>query len=439
MPVISPLIFLCLPSFIFLTVSLVRADVVKPTTTALRCLHSHSKKCTIPRVDPYDDLILPDLSGKTTLQIKGGTLFAFDGQLCEKLETVNRLQMGSLQLKVLCLTPALREVSAANNEIDTLKISGSQHKLEHLDLRYNNLKTLDGCEVLVNLVEVHLEHNKIESLDWAVFENMKKLEKLYLNGNKISNVVAEKIIELPVLEYLSLASNELTNLDVSNWKFESLIEFDISSNHLSKIANLHVRFPSSQAVFLANNQWYCEWLQDTWEHFNRTFVTIKDRDENCEGITSSNICCRPEKDIIVENTGLLVELTKVEKEQKTLQLRLESQFEELSRKHKEELTRLEDKLNMLNAASSVVANVTSVDSAQFGFHSEMLKEMNSLAHKKLSAISSQLAENERVQVRLMYTTLELKKSIERGRKSVSGLQAQLDNLRKELYSKAKGG
>lgn len=363
--------------------------------------------------------------------------------LCDRLENVKRLQLGSLQLRELCLTYMLREVSAASNNISSVQFlsTSAKYELEHLDLHSNALATLEGFDVLVNLVEVHLEHNALESFNWTVFERMVKLEKLYLNGNKIMNVVATNEIELPVLEYLSLAGNHLTNLDVSNWKFESLTEYDFSSNNLSQVGNLKDRFPSSQAVLLANNRWYCGWLEDTLEEFNKLFVVIKDRDESCEGITSANICCTPEKDTIPEDTELDKKLAELEQAQEVLQSDFETRFENLKNDNENDLNDLISKYDKVLQEAPLPTSssnpATPTKNTQYTTFAKSLEDLNTTVTMELRDVAIQLSENERAQRRLSYIMLELKKSIERGRKTTADLQEQLDNLRSDIYKKFK--
>ncbi|XP_019542260.2 uncharacterized protein LOC109413035 [Aedes albopictus] len=434
---------------IFLAVLLenqhVHAAAERPTATAFRCLNEESSKCTINRIDLGDlgdsEIVLPDLRNKTTLQIKGGNMSTFG--LSDRLGNVKRLQLGSLQLRELCLTYMLREVSAANNNISSVQFlsSSAKYELEHLDLHSNALATLEGFDVLVNLVEVHLEHNALESFNWTVFERMVKLEKLYLNGNKIMNVMATNEIELPVLEYLSLAGNHLTNLDVSNWKFESLTEYDFSSNNLSRVDNLKERFPSSQAVLLANNRWYCGWLEDTLEEFNKLFVVIKDRDESCEGITSANICCTPEKDTIPEDTELDKKLAELEQAQEVLQSDFETRFENLKTDNENDLKDLISKYDKLLQEAPLPTSssnpATPTKNTQYTTFAKSLEDLNTTVTMELRDVAIQLSENERAQRRLSYIMLELKKSIERGRKTTADLQEQLDNLRSDIYKKLK--
>lgn len=207
------------------------------------------------------------------------------------------------------------------------KSNNADYKLQLLDLRENRLRNLDGFEVLVELRELHLEGNGLETVNLLVFNGMSNLEKLFLERNQLTTVLATESIELPALEYLSLSGNKLTNLEVTNWQLESLTEFDLSSNDLVYINGLEKQFPSLHTISVAKNWWDCLWLEDFLQHPNVSSVDIKFQDENCEGKQNvNNICCIALIDTTITGEDEVRKLSSLEKNQNSLREALEKGF-----------------------------------------------------------------------------------------------------------------
>ncbi|CAG9772866.1 unnamed protein product [Ceutorhynchus assimilis] len=91
------------------------------------------------------------------------------------------------------------------------------HKVQSLDLSYNELLTLKGLGAFTDLRELVLDNNEIR--DSLVVPDLPKLHTLSLNKNQICNLesfllqVKEK---LPMLSYLSLLGNQACPNQLSN-------------------------------------------------------------------------------------------------------------------------------------------------------------------------------------------------------------------------------
>lgn len=417
----------------------VQAIAETSTAVAPRCLREDSKKCvivTLHESDPSQEVVLPALSGKSMLQIKRGNLNAFSEKLANQLGTVEKLQLGPLGIKKIFIKPELLELTAGGNRIDAIEFPpvNSQFKLQILDLSENRLKNFAGFEVLVNLRELHLEANALESVDLNVFKSMTLLEKLFLDRNQITTVKAVEPFELPVLEYLSLSGNQIEQLDVTKWQLDSLTKLDVSTNKLATFeGNLQDRFPSLQTISVAKNRWHCKWLEDTLQQLNESYVKVQDRDEGCEGIPPANICCVPEHSIDPANDQRLNELEKLEKAHEDFRAKVDSKFGNLKTDNEKKLNDLESRLKRLEELENKkpADPETGDDSMKSRFQSleQDVKGVESSFKKEQQLKAKQQKDNDIAQRKLGYTILELRRSLERDTKQIAELQAQFESLR----------
>ncbi|KAK2167950.1 hypothetical protein NP493_1252g00018 [Ridgeia piscesae] len=99
--------------------------------------------------------------------------------------------------------------------------------VRHLDLSFNQLRSLDGAERFRNLEELILDNNALD--DNITLPFLPKLHTLMLNKNKIS-LYLERLLDilskqLPSLKYLSLLGNpacpdQLSSADSSDEDYE---------------------------------------------------------------------------------------------------------------------------------------------------------------------------------------------------------------------------
>ncbi|XP_065082066.1 uncharacterized protein LOC135704515 [Ochlerotatus camptorhynchus] len=171
------------------------------------------------------------------------------------------------------------------------------YKLQSLNLANNKLQSIRELKCMVNLKELRLEGNKLEFIEMATFDGMTKLTKLSLAKNNINHISSPQPIQLPSLEWFSLAFNKLATLQVSNWNMLQLVELDISNNMLVKLdVDNFDQFVSLEKLAVAKNLWTCYWLNEALKEIkNRDFITLVDRNEdagNCpNGLPVEGICC----------------------------------------------------------------------------------------------------------------------------------------------------
>lgn len=403
---------------------------------ASKCVQSQSKNCVVLSVTSPDDssneATLPDLYGKTSLQIKGGSLTTFGEKLSNQLKSVQKLQLGQLGLQELFLNAELLDVTATDNQIHAVKFKSTDgnFKLQKLDLQRNRLKHLSGFEVLTNLLELHLEDNQLESLDFDVFEQMRHLKELHLDRNQLSTVVATSSIDLPALDYLSMAGNRLTKLDVSSWNFASLTKWDVSSNELIYVDGIDIdkQFPSLQTIFLAKNGWHCKWLNNSLDMFQLNSVTVGDQDEGAECDKHGGICCVSVE--VLVDTGL-DRLESMTKDQENLRKELEKNLEDMEVYQDDQLENLRNLLKDLQEKSKMPLTAPSepFNMEELAMLRNRTEQLKSLLQKELQTSKQQKQASEKSVKNLEYTILQLRKSLQHEVGKISGLQKQFKLLR----------
>ncbi|XP_062549742.1 leucine-rich repeat transmembrane protein FLRT3-like [Armigeres subalbatus] len=403
------------------------------------CGSAKSKNCIILSLnDSFSDVSLPDLNGKTSLQIKGGNLTSFGLRLSNQLKSVQKLQLGPLGLQELYVNPDITDLTATDNQIHVVrfKTSGGAYKLQQLDLQRNRLTHLDGFEVLTNLVELHLEDNELETLDFSVFALMQNLKELHLDRNLLTMVMTTDGINLPELEYLSLAGNRLTKLNVGNWNFGSMTTWDVSSNDLIYVDGIDIveRFSSLQTVLLSRNGWHCKWLNDTMQMFEANSVNVGDADMGCLN-TSGEICCASDEISVDNGWERLGNLTNdqqqirkdLERKIKGIQMDQEDKFRELSRL----LNDLQEKSNI-----PIMAPEESFDKVNFDALTKQAVQLKSNLEKEKNTQEEKQMTNDKLIKNLEFTILQLRKALHHEMGKISGLQKQFKLLR-ENTSRAK--
>ncbi|KAL9701181.1 hypothetical protein quinque_004622 [Culex quinquefasciatus] len=415
-------------------------SLVKVTELAVKCLRGESKKCVIPSIeDPLKNVVLPDLKDKTALQIKSGNVSVITEAFCSQLDSIVKLQLGALNVEKLFLSPRLEEVDVGGNHVSTVLFKeGAEYSTEILDMKNNRLTSLAGFEVLVNLVELRLDWNLLETVDMSLFQSMTKLKRLNLGNNKITTVLTPTSTQLLELEYLKLAGNSINRLDVHNWDFESLIELDLSSNNLVHVESLKERLPSLQKISLAKNGWHCSWLDDVLKYFETAYVTVKDSDKECEGLSPSNICCVAEFEANSYDESF-TRLDALEKTQKNLQPDLEQKIREFETGQSRKISEVKIMLESLLSAQANCALLTpggdDLNKGQFSAIKEKVAIIKATLEEEQKRFQKQKDDNAKIQRKLGFTIVELRNALERETKKVAELQAQFNLLKDHVRSK----
>ena len=108
-----------------------------------------------------------------------------------------------------------------------------------IDFAGNCIETISKIHCLLYLDELHLERNKIKSLQNTTFSRLPNLRKIYLNQNCIHYIEPRTfLIEPGSLMHVDVSKNKLESTDVTNVILGKKIDrIDYSHNKIEKIKN----------------------------------------------------------------------------------------------------------------------------------------------------------------------------------------------------------
>ncbi|KAL7836750.1 hypothetical protein AOLI_G00280340 [Acnodon oligacanthus] len=130
----------------------------------------------------------------------------------------------------------------------------SLHNLQEIDLKDNNLKTIEeiiSFQHLYRLVCLKLWYNQIAYIPIQI-GTLTNLERLYLNRNKIEKIPSQ-LFFCRKLRYLDLSHNNLTNIPADIGSLQNLQYFAITANRIEKLPPELFQCKKLRTLNLGNN------------------------------------------------------------------------------------------------------------------------------------------------------------------------------------------
>uniref|UniRef100_A0A3B3R3U9 Si:ch211-210p4.6 n=2 Tax=Paramormyrops kingsleyae TaxID=1676925 RepID=A0A3B3R3U9_9TELE len=129
-----------------------------------------------------------------------------------------------------------RGLDFSKRRLNTLpqEIFGQAEYIESLNLQINELQHIGHISQLVNLKELILSWNNISEFPAAIRE-LKKLQRLYLNQNKIQKIPTKVFSFLANLQYLNMSNNHLEELPADLVDCKCLKYVNLSNNYLKNL------------------------------------------------------------------------------------------------------------------------------------------------------------------------------------------------------------
>ncbi|MCX6823003.1 MAG: right-handed parallel beta-helix repeat-containing protein [candidate division SR1 bacterium] len=132
------------------------------------------------------------------------------------------------------------------------------NSLSYVDLRYNNITSIEGGTFsgLLNLSDLYLNYNQITSIESGTFVNLPSLGGLYLSHNQIVSIANGAFVDIPYLYYLYLDENTITALQNNTFaNIPSLEELYLNDNHIVSIeSGTFAGLSDLSYLYLDNNQ-----------------------------------------------------------------------------------------------------------------------------------------------------------------------------------------
>lgn len=197
---------------------------------------------------------------------------------------IAEIEEGALNL------PNLKELTMNRNQLRTLPdyLFVGTPNLYKLQMNGNKLERIgQSLDNLHNIEYVGLDNNRIEDINIANLTNLRTLQYLFLgsNGNAFDNETLFDIEDSTTrpssnIKYLVVSDNKLKSYDfiqnLARLKLHDLERLDLDGNEFQRINfdGLKQHFPKLITIDLGVNDWSCEWLNDTFNYFNREDIDV---------------------------------------------------------------------------------------------------------------------------------------------------------------------
>ena len=132
--------------------------------------------------------------------------------------------------------------------------------IKYLSLDWNNIHIIPTniFSNLSQLISLHLNNSKVMSIEQGAFNGLHKLEILCLQDNKIFNVSKDTFSNLPALRIIDLSFNHIYFIESGSFIQNSMLaNIYLNGNNLSALDLDQFRPLPLDSIALASNPWSC--------------------------------------------------------------------------------------------------------------------------------------------------------------------------------------
>lgn len=202
--------------------------------------------------------ILALILASSVIEQTNGLANCPNGCKCDDETLVVKCGEGHLDVLPIALNPSIQRLVIKNNKIKTIDSSIQFYaELTFLDLSYNHLVNIPQRTFAYQkkLQELHLNHNKIGSINNTTLLGLSSLTVLNLRGNFLDELERGVFSPLTKLEELNLGQNRISKIDSS--AFDGLINLRVlylDDNTLTTVPTPTFKaMPSLAELFLGIN------------------------------------------------------------------------------------------------------------------------------------------------------------------------------------------
>lgn len=212
------------------------------------------------------------------LLVSAATAHAFcpGGCICDEENLVVACVEANLDVIPIALNPAIQRLVLKYNRIKTVAAALQFYSgLQYLDLSYNHLVSIPqkSFEAQKELVELHLNHNKISSISNRTFDGLVKLKVLSLRGNFLEDLPDKLFSALPNLEELDLGKNRITRIDSAAFSgMPSLRVLYLDDNMLKNVPTSSFPYLGSLAELHVGLNAFSTLADDTFKGLNKLSI-----------------------------------------------------------------------------------------------------------------------------------------------------------------------
>ncbi|XP_058465779.1 protein flightless-1-like [Malaya genurostris] len=232
------------------------------------------------------------------LNVSSNQLIYMNWDPLNDLRHLEQIDLNDNLLTELIIPKYLRRITIRHNHIHQLDTNRDSFifLLEHLDASKNRLSDISALSRLAKLTYIDLSYNRLVSVDFALFRNMRQLRDLRLAHNNIFAVSTSDLKTLS-LELVDLSHNELTHLTANDSAgIGSVVKLLLNNNYLMsfELTDGSRNFPNLREISLNDNDWICEDIEKLVKVLKAKKITIKSDNQRCTSyqIIKDQVCCR---------------------------------------------------------------------------------------------------------------------------------------------------
>ncbi|XP_065082409.1 leucine-rich repeat-containing protein egg-6-like [Ochlerotatus camptorhynchus] len=253
---------------VVLSLIIVIVSTAPPPSTLTCSRQDQDQACHIEGLTLDPSIVFPE---EPIIHLDNCTVEDFSPQLAANVpDSTKELSILDGFAPKVFIKPTLKSFTVLRTDTADVQINPEDNfNLEVLDIEGHLRSVPVNVHRLKALVVLDLCENEIEQVDLSQLDELGSLRKVNLGHNNIHSVSLTKELNLPGLEELFLHGNDLTTLDLTHLKADSLQRLYVSQNHLLRIGG----FPAPEhnkltRVDLYLNKWNCEWLESTLRVLN---------------------------------------------------------------------------------------------------------------------------------------------------------------------------
>lgn len=182
-------------------------------------------------------------------------------------------------IQKLVVYPQIRHLKAQDNQISTIILENGENErifeLKTFNLSNNLLATISNLSKLINLEEIDLSFNKLDTFDGIVFSKMAKLRIITAKSNSLKSFDFTSLVKL---KFLDISSNQLTVFEMNSMA-PSLQELHIYDNHVSEIdPHIKKKLPQLIKIGLDGNNFTCGYVKGLVRTLKRGRIVVVTND-----------------------------------------------------------------------------------------------------------------------------------------------------------------
>lgn len=201
--------------------------------------------------------------------------FCPNGCTCDDDTLVVSCKEANLDVIPITLNPSIQRLVLKYNRIKTVDAAFQFYgELQYVDLAHNHLVSIPvkSFEAQKKLFELHLDHNKISTINNMTFVGLKNLTVLSLRGNFLLELSSKLFSALPKLQELDLGMNRISRIDSSTFTgLSSLRVLYLDDNQLRYVPTSSFTYLDSLAELHIGLNAFTSLSDDAFKGLNKLY------------------------------------------------------------------------------------------------------------------------------------------------------------------------